>query len=59
MAEPDNKNKRPQDSLTGSEAPADISEPQQRQLQKEIGGPLGPEPTRYGDWERRGRCSDF
>jgi hypothetical protein len=26
---------------------------------KEIGGPAGPEPTRYGDWERRGRCIDF
>ena len=26
---------------------------------KEIGGPKGPEPTRYGDWERRGRCIDF
>lgn len=26
---------------------------------KEIGGPGGPEPTRYGDWERRGRCIDF
>ncbi|ALC39368.1 CG7224 [Drosophila busckii] len=25
----------------------------------EIGGPSGPEPTRYGDWERKGRCSDF
>ncbi|TMW99322.1 hypothetical protein EJD97_002749 [Solanum chilense] len=25
----------------------------------EIGGPKGPEPTRYGDWERGGRCSDF
>lgn len=25
----------------------------------EIGGPRGPEPTRYGDWERKGRCSDF
>jgi hypothetical protein len=25
----------------------------------ERGGPLGPEPTRYGDWERRGRCIDF
>jgi hypothetical protein len=25
----------------------------------EIGGPKGPEPTRYGDWERNGRCSDF
>lgn len=26
---------------------------------KEIGGPKGPEPTRYGDWERKGRCIDF
>ncbi len=26
---------------------------------REIGGPAGPEPTRYGDWERAGRCSDF
>jgi hypothetical protein len=25
----------------------------------EIGGPSGPEPTRYGDWERKGRCIDF
>ena len=25
----------------------------------EIGGPGGPEPTRFGDWERKGRCSDF
>jgi hypothetical protein len=26
---------------------------------KEIGGPKGPEPTRYGDWERKGIASDF
>lgn len=25
----------------------------------EIGGPKGPEPTRYGDWEKAGRCIDF
>ena len=25
----------------------------------EFGGPKGPEPTRYGDWERKGRCIDF
>ncbi|HKO08856.1 MAG TPA: DUF1674 domain-containing protein [Alphaproteobacteria bacterium] len=25
----------------------------------ETGGPAGPEPTRYGDWERKGRCIDF
>jgi len=25
----------------------------------EVGGPRGPEPTRFGDWERNGRCIDF
>ncbi len=25
----------------------------------EFGGPAGPEPTRYGDWEKKGRCYDF
>ncbi|MEM7524435.1 MAG: succinate dehydrogenase assembly factor 4 [Pseudomonadota bacterium] len=25
----------------------------------ELGGPKGPEPTRFGDWERDGRCVDF
>ncbi len=25
----------------------------------EIGGPKGPEPTRYGDWERKGIAHDF
>jgi hypothetical protein len=25
----------------------------------EIGGRDGPEPTRYGDWEKNGRCIDF
>lgn len=26
---------------------------------KEINGPKGPEPTRYGDWEKKGIVSDF
>ncbi len=26
---------------------------------KETGGPSDPEPTRYGDWERKGICVDF
>lgn len=26
---------------------------------REIGGPEGPEPTRFGDWERKGICVDF
>jgi hypothetical protein len=30
-----------------------------QQLPPELGGPKGPEPTRYGDWERKGIASDF
>ncbi len=26
---------------------------------REVGGPKGKEPTRYGDWEKNGRCIDF
>jgi len=29
------------------------------ELPPEIGGQKGPEPTRYGDWEKNGRCTDF
>lgn len=27
--------------------------------ESEIGGRPGPDPTRYGDWEKNGRCIDF
>ena len=30
-----------------------------KKTQKEIGGQKGPEPTRYGDWEKNGRVTDF
>jgi len=30
-----------------------------KQLPPELGGPKGPEPTRYGDWERKGIAVDF
>ena len=29
------------------------------ELPPELGGPKGPEPTRYSDWERKGIASDF
>jgi hypothetical protein len=35
------------------------SKPQPAPMPVEIGGPAGPEPTRFGDWERKGRVSDF
>jgi hypothetical protein len=33
--------------------------PQSVPQAREIGGRDGPEPTRFGDWERAGRCIDF
>ena len=39
--------------------PAPQASTPQPKLPKEIGGPKGPEHTRYGDWEVKGRCSDF
>lgn len=35
------------------------SKKQKNKVIKEIGGPKGLEPTRYGDWEVKGRVSDF
>ena len=32
---------------------------EKRIAETEIGGPSGPEPTRFGDWERKGICVDF
>jgi hypothetical protein len=42
---------------TPTETPA--PKPDTANLPKEIGGQKGPEPTRYGDWEKNGRCTDF
>jgi hypothetical protein len=42
--------------------PAPAATPPRKQLRSgivELGGPAGPEPTRYGDWEKNGRCIDF
>ena len=38
-----------------------MSEPESRPqpAAREIGGRDGPEPTRFGDWEKAGRCIDF
>lgn len=39
--------------------PPPSPEPVKEKLPPEVGGPAGPEPTRYGDWEQKGRCTDF
>ena len=41
------------------EKPAKSEKPGTVGKAAEIGGPSGPEPTRYGDWERKGICVDF
>jgi succinate dehydrogenase / fumarate reductase cytochrome b subunit len=52
---PANPNVKGADAIT-----IDKREPENtKTLAKEFGGPKGPEPTRYGDWEKGGRCSDF
>lgn len=44
------------DAAESGLAPEQPAEPGQAQ---EIGGRDGPDPTRYGDWEKAGRCIDF
>jgi hypothetical protein len=48
---------RPAGKLGPHDSPASASGEPRRP--REIGGPPGPEPTRYGDWEKNGRCIDF
>jgi len=39
--------------------PRETANPETQKRPTEIAGPKGPEPTRYGDWEKNGRCIDF
>jgi hypothetical protein len=41
------------------DVPAPGPQPAEAIRPKELGGPPGPEPTRFGDWEKAGRCIDF
>jgi hypothetical protein len=47
----------PEDSPPSN--PPAVVEPDGLKPPIEIGGREGPEPTRFGDWELRGRCIDF
>lgn len=33
--------------------------PKEKETPKEIGGTKGLEPTRYGDWQHKGKVTDF
>lgn len=47
-----------EETKTLPQEPKTSSEPE-TSLPKEYGGQKGPNPTRYGDWENGGRCTDF
>lgn len=52
MAEEKNNNPKPDTTPSPAPLPAGNES-------TESGGQKGPEPTRYGDWEKGGRCTDF
>ena len=55
--------RKPSRSAPGAEAPSAPARTKKKKPKagdvRESGGPKGPDPTRYGDWERKGRCIDF
>lgn len=52
--------KKPQQtSEDPQQGAAPAKPPAAPKLPREIGGAPGPEPTRYGDWQHKGRVSDF
>jgi hypothetical protein len=55
----DSAQPQPQPSLKKPAEPPENSLGDEPKRPREIGGPKGPEPTRYGDWEVGGRCTDF
>jgi len=48
-----------QRALAEAEARRLAAAANEKPLSRERGGPKGPEPTRYGDWENKGIASDF
>ncbi len=57
---PDEKGRRRKGRGRAAVPPAKApSLPPAQAAPKEIGGRKGPDPTRYGDWEKKGRCIDF
>jgi hypothetical protein len=55
MNAPQEKQSKPAPPETVEPAP----QPVVQKSPREIGGRDGPDPTRYGDWEKAGRCIDF
>ncbi len=61
MTEDDQKNLPPAARRALAEAAArrKAAEAAAKSMPKELGGRDGPEPVRYGDWERKGIAVDF
>jgi hypothetical protein len=60
LEEPSNELKDPSNSMREIAGAAKAVKPSAvKVLEKELNGPKGLEPTRYGDWESKGRCYDF
>ena len=47
------------DKESVTEQKADSQAEKIKEKAEEFGGPKGKDPTRYGDWEKNGRCIDF
>lgn len=56
-ANPSDPETRDEAAETPAPEPVDWERPET--WPREVGGKRGPEPTRYGDWESNGRCTDF
>jgi hypothetical protein len=48
-----------QKQIEPEEQPTEVEQNAPASAPRELGGREGPEPTRFGDWELRGRCIDF
>lgn len=60
MTKPEQEGTAPSaDTPAAPQDSAAAPKPKPAPMPPEIGGPAGPEPTRFGDWERKGRVSDF
>jgi hypothetical protein len=55
----DRKDLPPEAQRALAEAEARRKEAKEQSLPKELGGRKGPEPVRYGDWEKKGIAIDF
>ena len=53
------KKNRDNSAIVSNVEPVSVGDASKQKFPAEINGPKGPEPTRYGDWEQKGRCTDF